>query len=367
MTEGKKLMITVGITAAVYFVFRYLLPYVIPFLIAYVLVHLLNPVVEFIRRRLPWKKEVIVSILLTILLSLCTLVFYFLYCQLMGQIRNIAMNFDYYYSCFCGVIDDCCLMAEKSFGVHVNEVRDFVYSSLDHATEQIRIYIIPGVLNYSVRYLKKLADAGIFLLMLFVAVILLMKDYDEMQEKLEQYAWYGHFHNVTERMWQQGGEYIKAQMIIIGVVIGLCTAGLWALGNPYFLVLGIVIGLMDALPFVGTGTVLIPLAVWFLFRRSFRLALEYLGLFLLTYVVREFLEPRLIGSRLGVYPFVMIVVVYAGLYLFGTAGVLLGPVSLLTVIEILRELKICRMPDESGRNTARKGKKRDKENRKMNE
>ena len=58
---------------------------------------------------------------------------------------------------------------------------------------------------------------------------------------------------------------------------------------------------------------------------------------MLTYVVRELLEPRLIGAKLGVYPFVMVVVVYAGLYLFGTAGVLLGPVMLLTVIEILRE------------------------------
>ena len=57
----------------------------------------------------------------------------------------------------------------------------------------------------------------------------------------------------------------------------------------------------------------------------------------MTYVVRELLEPRLIGAKLGVYPFVMVVVVYAGLYLFGAAGVLLGPVMLLTVIEILRE------------------------------
>lgn len=61
-------------------------------------------------------------------------------------------------------------------------------------------------------------------------------------------------------------------------------------------------------------------------------------LFVLTYVVREFLEPRLIGAKLGIYPFVMVVVVYVGLYLYGAAGVLLGPVTLLTVIEILREL-----------------------------
>ncbi|MDO4324201.1 MAG: AI-2E family transporter [Lachnospiraceae bacterium] len=339
MAEGKKILTVLGITLAVYFTMKYLLPYVIPFLIAYVLVHLLNPVTEAIRKKLPWKKEIIVSVLLILFLSLFSFLFYYFYCLLMEQIKRIAMNFDYYYACCCEWIDNCCLMVEKSFGIEVDEVKSFVYSSLDQATEQIRVYIIPGVFNYSFRYLKKLMDAGLFLLMLFVAVILLMKDYDEMKEQLQRFSWYNHFHNITQRMWKQGGMYMKAQMIIILIIIILCTAGLWVLGSPYFLVLGIVIGLMDALPFIGTGTVLVPMAVFLLFRRKIQLAVGYLGLFLLTYVVREFLEPRLIGAKLGIYPFVMVVVVYAGLYLYGPAGVLLGPVTLLLVMEILKEMR----------------------------
>ena len=339
MSEGKKLLRGAGVTLAVYFVIKYLLPYVTPFLIAYVLVHMLNPVVEAIRKKLNWKKEVIVSVLLAVILVLFSGLFYIIYCQLMVQIRKIAMNFDYYYSCFCNIVDDCCLMAEKSFGIRVDEVREFVYTSLEHASQQIRVYIIPGIVNYSVRYLKKIADAGLFLMMLFVAVILLMKDYDEMKEKLQKYEWYRHYHNISKRMWKQGGMYMKAQMMIILVIMVICTVGLWALGNPYFLVLGILIGLMDALPFIGTGTVLIPLSVVLLFQQNFRLAAGYVGLFLLTYVARELLEPRLIGAKLGVYPFVMIVVVSVGLYLFGAAGVILGPVMLLTVMEILREFQ----------------------------
>ena len=185
MGEGKKILVTTGITLAVYFVLRYLLPYVIPFLFAYLLVHLLNPVTEAIRKKLPWKKEIIVSVLLVILLSLLTFLFYYFYCMLMSQIRKIAMNFDYYYSCFCGWVDGCCHMAEKSFGIRVDTLRELVYSSLDQATEQIRVYIVPGVVNYSVRYFKKVMDAGLFLLMLFVAVILLMKEDDGKAAELQ--------------------------------------------------------------------------------------------------------------------------------------------------------------------------------------
>ncbi len=133
--------------------------------------------------------------------------------------------------------------------------------------------------------------------------------------------------------------YLKAQGLIILVVILMCTAGLWMLGNPYFLLLGILIGMMDALPFIGTGTLLIPMAVYLIFRGSYGLAAGHVVLFLATYVTREFLEPRLIGAKLGIYPFAMIVVVYVGLYLYGPAGVLLGPVSLLLVMEVLREMR----------------------------
>jgi sporulation integral membrane protein YtvI len=339
MTEGRKLLTITGITVVVYLAMRYLLPYVIPFLIAYLLVHLLNPITEKIRSRLPWKKEIIVSVLLILILSVVTVLFYFFYCQLMVQLRRIAVNFDAYYRSFCGWIDGCCRMVENGFGIRVEVVRDVVYDSLDQVTEQIRVYIVPNILNYSVRYLKKLLNAGAFLLILFVSVILLMKDYDEMQEKLQQYELYRHFHNITERMWHQGGLYLKAQMIIILIIMALCMAGLWVLGNPYFLVLGIVIGLMDALPFIGTGTVLVPMAVYLLFQGELKRAAGYLLLFLITYLAREFLEPRLIGAKLGIYPVVMVIVVYAGLYLYGVTGVVLGPVSLLLILEIWKEIR----------------------------
>jgi predicted PurR-regulated permease PerM len=128
-------------------------------------------------------------------------------------------------------------------------------------------------------------------------------------------------------------------MIIILIIIALCMAGLWILGNPYFLVLGIVIGLLDALPFIGTGTVLVPIAVYLLFQSELKRAAGYLFLFLLTYFAREFLEPRLIGEKLGIYPIVMVIVVYAGLYLYGVTGVVLGPVSLLLILEIWKEIR----------------------------
>ncbi|MCC8045134.1 MAG: AI-2E family transporter [Clostridiales bacterium] len=337
MSEWKKVLYLSGITLAVYLLFKYLLLYVIPFLIAYMVVRGLNPVTEKIRRRLVWKKEVLVSILLMVLLAVCCYLIYVFYGLLVGQVRRIALHFDEYYGCVCTFIDRCCLVAEDNFGVEVEAVKDFIYSGIEMATDQIRVYLVPGVFHYSVKYLKKFSNAALFVLMLFISIVLLAKDYDEIREKLQKYQIYQHLHNITERMGKCGGMYLKAQAMIIGVIMVLCTAGLWLLGNPYFLLLGIGVSLLDVLPFIGTGTVLVPMAVVFVFQKKYRLSLGYLGLFLLTYIVREFLEPRLIGQKLGVYPIVMVIAVYVGLYLFGTAGVALGPAALLLIMEIWKE------------------------------
>ena len=178
MTEGKQLLKIAGITVAVYILMKYFLPYVIPFFISYILVHLLKPVTELIHKKLRLRREVILSVLLAALLIVCSLLFYMIYCMLMGQLKRVAMNFDDYYRCFCEGIDECCRFAERNFGVEMEEMRSFVYSGIEHATEQIRIYIVPGIFNYSMRYLKKAMDAALFLLMVFVAAILLMRDYD---------------------------------------------------------------------------------------------------------------------------------------------------------------------------------------------
>ena len=74
-----------------------------------------------------------------------------------------------------------------------------------------------------------------------------------------------------------------------------------------------------------------------LFRGDFFHAAAYLTFFLITNSTRDFLEPRLLGEKLGVYPIVIAVVVYVGICIFGPTGVLLGPLMLLVIREVVRE------------------------------
>ena len=337
MTEKKKLVIIVGIALAVYFSIKYFLPYVIPFLIAWILVKALNPLLKKIRNRLPWKKEVLVSILMFLIFLLAGVLVYYLYKALVEQICRVISNFDLYYEQVGLFLDDCCITLEQKTGLKAARVRSLVNRGLESVEVQINGKLIPGILNHSVQYLMGLAKIVGVLFMIYVAMLLLMKDYDRMREDLEKYELYQRAKRVTDRIFRIGGTYLRSQFLIMAIVTVLCIAGLYLLKNPYALLLGLVVGLLDALPFLGTGTVLLPIAVIFLLQGKYASAAGYGVLFLVTYGARELLEPKLVGERIGIYPFVFALAVYAGLCLFGPTGIFTGPIGIILTMEISRE------------------------------
>ena len=100
------------------------------------------------------------------------------------------------------------------------------------------------------------------------------------------------------------------------------------------LLLAAAIALVDALPIFGTGTVLIPWAVLELLAGNLRLALGLLALYLVVWLVRSLLEPRLLGARAGLPPLPALMAMYVGFRAFGVAGMVLAPLVLLLLKEL---------------------------------
>lgn len=91
------------------------------------------------------------------------------------------------------------------------------------------------------------------------------------------------------------------------------------------------------LPFIGTGIVLVPLSVWQLLSGQYGRMAVCLALYGACILVRELLEPRLIGKKMGISPIYILFAVYAGVKLFGVGGIVKGPLALIVVCEILKK------------------------------
>ena len=103
--------------------------------------------------------------------------------------------------------------------------------------------------------------------------------------------------------------------------------------------LGITIGVVDAFPVFGSGTILIPWAVVQLVQRNFYEGAVLITLYVITLLLREILEPRLMGKEMGLKPLYVLMSVYVGIKLFGLGGIILGPIGL-TILKTVSETKI---------------------------
>ena len=321
-TKIRKAIGIVGIIMAVYIIFKYIFVYVAPFLVAFLIVRILNPVAIRLQKYPCFRKIGKGSLLfcmMSLILGITGVCMWFL------GVRLFAL------------IDGCCVLLNQKFGMKSEAIREIVYQNIEKMSEKIQAVNITQVFRYSVRYAVVAAEWFSVLFVIFVAVLLIIKDYDEICQKLQKYSTFRHLVRIGERLWQMAGLWLRAQLLIMAAVMAECVAGLWVLQNSYALLVGILIGFLDALPFIGTGTILLPWAALELFRGDFFHAAAYLTFFLITNSTRDFLEPRLLGEKLGVYPIVIAVVVYVGICIFGPAGVLLGPLMLLVIREVVRE------------------------------
>ena len=112
--------------------------------------------------------------------------------------------------------------------------------------------------------------------------------------------------------------------------------GVSLLKIPAAPILALLVAVVDILPVLGTGTVLIPWGLVLLILGNTFLGVGILVLYLVITVVRQTLEPKIIGSQVGLHPIVTLLCIYAGAQLIGVVGIFAFPV-IATVIKKLND------------------------------
>ncbi len=129
-------------------------------------------------------------------------------------------------------------------------------------------------------------------------------------------------------------KWMRAQGILIGITFCELLIGFLLIGQPYALVLALLIAIVDALPILGVGTALLPWAVVCLFSSEFRMAASLCILYGVILIVRNSIEPHIVGGQLGLHPFVTLLCIYFGYRAAGFAGMFITPVFVLVLIKL---------------------------------
>ena len=128
--------------------------------------------------------------------------------------------------------------------------------------------------------------------------------------------------------------WCKAQCKLSGMTFLLVTGGFLLLRVPYAPLWALAVALVDAVPVLGTGTVLLPWSLVSLLQGDGFFALGLLGLYAAAALVRSMLEPKLLGQQLGLDPLMTLFSLYAGYQLWGLAGLLLSPMIAVAAMQL---------------------------------
>ncbi|MBR2926707.1 MAG: sporulation integral membrane protein YtvI [Clostridia bacterium] len=204
--------------------------------------------------------------------------------------------------------------------------------SLRDLTERILGGIVTSVSqslpNLIGRLLAALPDVFLMLLVGVVAGFYFCLDGERMTGRcmaLLPPSLAGKAEDLRKRLKRLSFRYLRAYLQLFLVTLASLFLGFALLRVEYALVLSLVIALVDLFPVLGVGTVLLPWAVICLFQKNFYLGFGLLILYVIILILRQVLEPRLVGSSLGIHPLLTLVASYVGFRLFGFLGMLLGP------------------------------------------
>lgn len=129
---------------------------------------------------------------------------------------------------------------------------------------------------------------------------------------------------------------IKAYLIIMSITCVELFISFSILRLEYALVLALIICIVDVLPVLGTGTVIIPWALYEFVMGNSKLALGLVVMYIIITVIRNFIEPKIIGHSVGLHPVVTLTAMYVGLRLFGFFGMLMLPVIII-MMKVLQD------------------------------
>ena len=325
----------IGVTAGVYLAFRYALPLFAPFVVAYLLAGMVRPVVVFLKKKLHIPMSVGAAVMLLLLVVVLGIGLYFLGKLLVEQIMRFVEHYGGYRDTAMRTAERFCSRVDGWFSLKAGTAGNLMHTGIDRIGRTVNEEVLPALSKQSVAALGKVAYGFAGIIIAFVAAVLFLGEREKYAKRCRKSPFYGEVKQVLDRLSAAGVAYLKTQIILLFLIGMICTVGFFFVKREYALLLGIGVAVLDAFPVLGSGMILIPWAIVCLLKGAYVQVAVLVVMFLLCLLVREGLEPKLLGNRIGIPPLYTLMAVYVGVELFGILGVLLGPFGLVIIRAVL--------------------------------
>ena len=313
-----------------------------PFVAAWVVAILLNPMVKWLQRRLGFSRQTLTLLLLVLIFGLAGAAVGLLAYSVGNEAAMLVQNWDGLLAGLQSALDQTEELFARLWTLVPPQLQESFRSVLDGLVDWLGTVtptLLNGVLDYTKDKAMRVPSFVVALVIFLMASYFLTADYPYLRTRAIQNMDEGLLRFLGQvRAVALGafGGYLKAEVLLSVGVFFILLAGFLVIRQPYALLLALGLAVLDFIPIVGAGTVMVPWAVVDLCLGDLRQAVELMVIWGVIALFRRVGEPKIVGDQTGLPPVVSLISIYVGMRLAGVLGMILAPVVCMVFLNICR-------------------------------
>ncbi len=341
-------IVFLGIALLLWAFFTYALSALLPFLLAAAIAAFISPAAKKITEKTKIPRKVTSAVLLITVFAAVLSLLYMgisrLIFELGDLLRRLSENPEIIGDTVEGILDR--LMGNGSHFSFLQKIFDSdalaglgidIDRVMQDAIGSLIASLTASLPQAAVALLKELPSAMLFVIVLLIAAFYFAADGGAIGKGLSFVLpdkWQRALPSLGDKFKKTVTGYVKAYFLIMLLTFCEMLIGLSILGVEYAFIMAIVISVVDILPILGAGTVIVPWAIFSFFTSNTPLGVGLLILYAVTLVIRQLAEPKIVGGALGIHPLATLASVYIGLRFLGFLGIFIGPMVALLLREV---------------------------------
>lgn len=315
-----------------------LLGFFMPFVIGWFIAYIASPVVNWLEKRVKIVKKLGSVIMIVGVLAAVCFIIYFIISTLWKEISFLIQDMPGMYRDLESGLSQIGNSMEGVFGKLPDGVQEgwhTMVANFDEMMGELMSRISEPTVSAAGRFAKSIPSVLVATIVTFISAYFFIAEREDVirwSKKVAPDALVSRMTMVMDNLKFAVGGYLKAQLKIMVVVYIILVVGFIILNIHFSFLLGLLIALLDFLPFFGTGTALIPWAIYQFFMGNYKLVVGLVILYAVTQLMRQLIQPKLVGDSMGLRPLLTLFLLYTGYKIGGVFGMIFAvPIGMIAI------------------------------------
>ncbi|MCL2203726.1 MAG: sporulation integral membrane protein YtvI [Defluviitaleaceae bacterium] len=317
------------ITLLVYALFTFLWDFLSPFFFGFIIALLMEPLIRLMLHRFKFKRWMAALLCLLIFLAAAASLGTWLITTLIRQVASFVEAAPTHIEDIVYRLEEWLTRFADNFpALSIPDLQDMLVSAVMGLFGDV-------VQDQAPRWAAAVPEFLINVILTLVSAYFFMADRERIFAAVARACPKGlavHFRQTRKSFSQAMAGYFRAQYILMSMVGIISIIGLLIIRSPFALFLGLLLAVLDFLPIVGAGSVLIPWALLSFIIGDTRQGISLAIIYGIITITRQVLQPKILGDQIGVHPLVSLMSIFIGFRLFGLLGLIIGPTLVMLLV-----------------------------------